>query len=80
MKELCYRHVWLDKVAPVHVAPFGTFVYAEMKAPFESAELTIEATVQNSGLQLANYRLVHVLFDADGQEVARCEAPGSSVA
>ena len=45
-----YRHVWLDKVAPIHVAPFGTFVYAEMKAPFDCAELTVETTVQNSGL------------------------------
>ena len=72
-----YRHVWLDKVAPIHVAPFGTFVYAEMKAPFDCAELTVETTVQNSGLQLANYHVKHVLLDAEGQEVARCEAPGT---
>ena len=45
-----YRHVWLNKVSPVHVAPFGTFVYAEMKAPFDRAELTVETTVQNMGL------------------------------
>ena len=74
-----YRHVWLNKVSPVHVAPFGTFVYAEMEAPFDQAELTVETTVQNMGLQTAAYRLTHVLLDAEGKEVARCEAPGTHV-
>ena len=74
-----YRHVWLNKVSPVHVAPFGTFVYAEMEAPFDRAELTVETTVQNMGLQTAAYRLTHVLLDAEGKEVARCEAPGTHV-
>lgn len=74
-----YRHVWLNKVSPLHVVPFGSFVYAEMKAPFEQAELTIETTVQNHGLKTADYLLTHVLLDAEGKEIARCQAPGTQV-
>lgn len=74
-----YRHVWLNKVASMHVAPFGTFVYAKLKAPFEQAELTVETTVQNHGLQKADYQLSHVLLDAEGKEVAYCQASGTHV-
>ena len=32
-----YRDVWLEKSAEVSVAPFGTFVYADMKKPYDQA-------------------------------------------
>ena len=73
-----YRHVWLNKTAPLHVAPFGTFVHSTL-APFDKAKLTIETTVENSGLQTEDYRLCHILRDADGKEVARCETAGKPV-
>ena len=31
-----YRDVWLEKSALQHVAPFGTFVYAELQAPYQT--------------------------------------------
>ncbi len=74
-----YRHVWLNKTAPLHVAPFGTFVHSTLAAPFDKAKLTIETTVENSGLQTEDYRLCHILRDADGKEVARCETVGQPV-
>lgn len=74
-----YRHVWLNKTAPLHVAPFGTFVHSTLTAPFDKAKLTIETTVENSGLQTEDYRLCHILRDADGKEVARCETAGQPV-
>ena len=74
-----YRHVWLNKTAPLHVAPFGTFVHSTLAAPFDKAKLTIETTVENSGLQTEDYRLCHILRDADGKEVARCETAGKPV-
>lgn len=72
-----YRHVWLNKTAPLHVAPFGTFVHADLAEPFDKATLTIETTLENSGLQSADYRLRHILRDAEGTEVARCESDGN---
>lgn len=74
-----YRHVWLNKVAPVHVAPFGTFIYSMLEAPFDKALLTIETTVENSGLKVGDYRLRHILRDAEGKEVGRCEASGKTL-
>ena len=74
-----YRHVWLNKTAPLHVAPFGTFVHSTLAAPFDKAKLTIETTVENSGLQTEDYRLCHILRSADGKEVARCETAGKPV-
>lgn len=68
-----YRHVWLNKVAPVHVAPFGTFVYADLKYPYEKAELTIETTIANQSLEKVAYSLRHVVLDAEGKEVAECK-------
>ncbi|WP_233560224.1 beta-galactosidase GalA [Bacteroides sp. AF39-11AC] len=74
-----YRHVWLNKVAPVHVVPFGTFIYSTLEAPFDKALLTIETTVENSGLKVGDYRLRHILQDTEGKEVGCCEASGKAL-
>ena len=71
-----YRHVWLHKSAPLHVASFGTFVHSTLSASFDRATLTVETTVENSGMHPGGYTLCHILRDADGKEVARCEAAG----
>lgn len=70
-----YRHVWLNKTAPLHIAPFGTFVHSELNSTFDKAELTIETTVENSDLQATDYTLRHVLLAADGSETVRQEEP-----
>src|SRR5690606_16986114 len=56
-----YRHVWLLKTDPVHVAQFGTWVRTEVGEG--SARLTIETTVANEGRALADVALVHEVFD-----------------
>ena len=45
-----YRHVWLDKTAPVAIAPDGIFVYSQFKdnVPAEEAEMYVEANVLNT--------------------------------
>ena len=67
-----YRHVWLNKTAPVHVAPFGTFIHAGFPDTdtFDTAVLTIETTVKNDGLKPADYALRHTLKDREGNVVA----------
>lgn len=72
-----YRHVWLNKMDRLHVAPFGTFVHSALEAPFDKAVLTIETTVENSNEQAMSYTLRHILRDADGCEVVRCEVDGT---
>ena len=65
-----YRHVWLEKADPLHVAPFGTFVHSWIEAPYDVTEVAIEATIRNSSTAPADYYLHHQILDADGQVVA----------
>lgn len=66
-----YRHVWLNKSAPLHVVPFGTFIHADFPDTntFDTAVLTIETTVKNDGLAPVGYSLKHILKDKSGREV-----------
>lgn len=74
-----YRHVWLNITAPLHVAPFGTFVHSTLSSTYDEATLTIETTVENSGLQTDRYHLCHRLIDKEGKEVASSEWAGKSL-
>jgi beta-galactosidase len=40
-----YRHVWLTKTDPLHVAPWGTFVRSEVQG--DSATLLIDTEIEN---------------------------------
>ena len=68
-----YRDVWLEKTGQQHVAPFGTFVYSEMEAPYSQAVIHVETELENSALTEADVQLGHVLLDAEGREVASSE-------
>ncbi len=68
-----YRDVWLEKSAEVSVAPFGTFVYAEMNKPYDKAIIHIKTEVTNSGLTSQQYEVEQRLFDAEGREVAHAD-------
>ena len=45
-----YRHVWLDITDNLHVAPFGTFVYSDLKAPFDEAIVT-DSSAPTTGMK-----------------------------
>lgn len=65
-----YRHVWLDKSDPLHVAPFGIFIFSEMEEPFDEAEVTTEVTVNNKGLENADYIIRNTLLSPDGEKIS----------
>ena len=65
-----YRDVWLEKMAEVSVAPFGTFVYAELQQPYNHAVVHIKTEVTNSGLKTQLYEVEQRMLDAEGREVA----------
>ncbi|MEI9863763.1 MAG: sugar-binding domain-containing protein [Limisphaerales bacterium] len=59
-----YRHVWLDKTAPVAIAPDGVFVWSEFKnkVPEGAAKIHVHANVKNffdAGV-LSNLNLVRL--------------------
>ena len=68
-----YRDVWLVKSAAVSVAPFGTFVYADLKEPYSSAVIHIDTEVNNHSLSSQECQVEQHLFDANGHEVAKAE-------
>ena len=71
-----YRHVWLNKAAPVHVAPWGTFVASDVKDALgkPSANLTITTTVANDGAA-ADAVVVSKIYAPDGKLVAQTQSP-----
>ena len=69
-----YRDAWLVKTSAVSVAPFGTFVYADLQQPYTSAVLNVETEVNNSSLTAQTCQVAQRLLDAEGREVAVCKA------
>ncbi len=61
-----YRDVWLDKADPLHVAPSGIFIYADLSEPYDEATVTIETTVDNKGLESNDYEIHNTLISPDG--------------
>ncbi len=66
-----YRHVWLTKTSPLHVAPYGTFVTSQLKPG--SAIVTAATTVTNDGNTDAAFNIIQTILDADGKPIAAAE-------
>jgi beta-galactosidase len=64
-----YRHVWLTTTDPVHVAQWGTFVRTPVVTDGE-ALVSVEASVVNESKSAAGIRVVTVLEDPAGRQVA----------
>lgn len=77
-----YRHAYLLKTNPVHVARDGTFVTT--KTDGSGAVVSIETELENEGRELASLRVTQSILDADGAVVAESApsrltlAPGES--
>ena len=72
-----YRHVWLDKTAPVAIAPDGVFVYSQFKGgvPEQGVEVHIKTTIQttnegNLGLSHNPIALRQQIFDPNGKQIS----------
>jgi len=63
-----YRHVWLTKTSPLHVAPLGTFVTTEVKK--NSAAVTAQVTVNNDQPTNAAFEIQQDVLDPDGKTIA----------
>ncbi len=68
-----YRDVWLMKDEPLHVAPFGTFVHADLSSDFSHAQITVETTIENTAVSPLVGTIRTSLLDAEGSTVARAE-------
>ncbi len=68
-----YRHVWLNKTAPLHVAPSGTFVSTELSG--NRADVTARATLQNDGTSPTTFTVRQVVLDSAGRTMASATTP-----
>ena len=72
-----YRHVWLTKTAPLHVAKWGTFVTTDVKD--NTADVTARVTVNNDAPKDAVFAIQQTILGADGKAVATGELKGLSL-
>ena len=64
-----YRHVWLVKTSPQHVAPWGTHVISDVKA--NAADLTAKTRLANDSNEAVRVDLVSTVLDSQGHAVAQ---------
>ena len=69
-----YRDAWLLKSAAVSVAPFGTFVYADLQQPYTQATIHVETEVNNHSLEPQTAQVTQRLLDGEGRDVGRTSA------
>jgi beta-galactosidase len=63
-----YRHVWLTKTAPLHVARYGTFITTQIKD--NAADVNVSATVVNESKTPAVFDIIQKIVDAEGKVIA----------
>ena len=73
-----YRHVWLSKTAPLHVAQWGTFVKSEVQKG--RAQLFISTDVQNECGDGRRCRVISRILNAAGETVASSQSDAQNLA
>jgi beta-galactosidase len=68
-----YRHAWLEKTAPVAIAPDGIFVYSQFKnnVPEGAAAIHVEADVLNKLTNAVDAVVNCEIISPDGKSVAK---------
>jgi beta-galactosidase len=67
-----YRHVWLTKTGPLHVAPDGVFVYSRFagNVPEGATTINVQTSVQNSADASVPTTVACEILDPKGTSVA----------
>jgi beta-galactosidase len=68
-----YRHVWLDKTAPVAIAPDGVFVFSQFKnnVPSSKAQINVEARLLNAQTNAAKATVRCEIISPDGKSLVK---------
>jgi beta-galactosidase len=64
-----YRHVWLNKTDPLHVATNGTFVTTQVTD--KTAKVNALATIANDDAKSRSFNVIQNIIDADGNLVTK---------
>lgn len=68
-----YRHVWLNKADPLHIAPWSLFVLPQVRANGPS-EARVQMTLDNTAARQETCRVIAELRAASGTKVAEAAA------
>ena len=63
-----YRHTWLTKKHPLHIAKWGTFVQSDVRR--DAAHLSIQTELVNDSAERTSGRLLSRIIDQTGKVVA----------
>jgi beta-galactosidase len=68
-----YRHVWLVKTSPAHIAPDGIFVFSKFahNVPAGPAEIDVQTKLINAAGTSVPTTLTQEILDADGNLIAK---------
>ena len=66
-----YRHAWLTKTSPLHVAQYGTFITSDIREG--RAMVTARAAIANETGKEATFDIIQIIKDASGKQVASGE-------
>jgi beta-galactosidase len=66
-----YRHVWLTKTDPLHIAHWGTFVWSQVDGGAATVRITNE--VENQSAQTRIFNVILRFLDKDGKVAATTE-------
>src|SRR5262249_16069737 len=72
-----YRHVWLTKTPPLHIAQWGNFVRSEVRG--QSAMLFISTEIENEADAETTCRTISRIIDSQGKTVATTQSEHANV-
>lgn len=75
-----YRHVWLTKTAPLHVAHWGTCVTTAVQSDHAAAEVTARAIIVNDGQSPARFTVEEIVLHPDGTTAATSHSDALTLA
>ncbi len=67
-----YRHVWLVKTDPLHIAHWGIYAVTPSVST-ESATIDIKINIENKDRSLRKGKLKNILYNNEGKEVGQTE-------
>jgi beta-galactosidase len=62
-----YRHVWLSKTSPLHIALYGTFITTDLKE--KAALITARTIVKNESDKFAVFDIEETIINAEGKAI-----------
>lgn len=72
-----YRHVWLEKFNPVHIAEYGTFIRTTNTDSL--ATVSVETKIQNNAFDRSRNNIVYYIIDKNDKRITGSQVEGVSV-